>query len=107
MGVTMLAMLSRLPERGDSRLLRTILARFFEGDDRSRFGLMNAVTSVARDTPDPDLRWRLEEFGGGIPAVRTFEPVLVDAGAALLPPNEDLLIEAFAERTRVGVLVAR
>ena len=28
---------------------------------------MNAVTSVARDTRDPELRWRLEEFGGGIP----------------------------------------
>ena len=27
---------------------------------------MNAVTSVARDTRDPETRWRLEELGGGI-----------------------------------------
>jgi hypothetical protein len=30
---------------------------------------MNAVTSVARDTRDPELRWRLETFGGGIPVI--------------------------------------
>jgi hypothetical protein len=27
---------------------------------------MNAVTSVARDTADPEVRWPLEEMGGGI-----------------------------------------
>ena len=31
-----------------------------------RFGLMNAVTSLARDTRDPEKRWRLEELGGVI-----------------------------------------
>ena len=41
---------------------------FISGSDRNRFGLMNAVTSVARDTRDPDARWRLEELGGGIGA---------------------------------------
>lgn len=41
--------------------------------DRSAFGLMNAVTSVARDTPDPEWRWRLEELGAGIPAGLTDE----------------------------------
>jgi hypothetical protein len=36
---------------------------------------MNAVTSVARDTRDPELRWRLEELGGGVPiAVRPRSP---------------------------------
>ena len=29
---------------------------------------MNAVTSVARDTREPELRWRLEELAGGIAA---------------------------------------
>jgi hypothetical protein len=29
---------------------------------------MNAVTSLARDSRDPDDRWRLEELGGGIGA---------------------------------------
>jgi hypothetical protein len=45
-----------------------ILARFFGERDRTLFGLMNAVTSAARDTRDPDDRWRLEELGGGIGA---------------------------------------
>jgi hypothetical protein len=36
--------------------------------DRSAFGLLNAVTSVARETPDPETRWRLEALGGGMPA---------------------------------------
>jgi hypothetical protein len=34
------------------------------------FGLVNAVTSVARDQKDPQVRWRLEELGGGILAMR-------------------------------------
>jgi hypothetical protein len=46
---------------------------------------MNAVTSVARDTRDPELRWRLEEFGGGIPALaRDPSPRLDDARAGVL-----------------------
>jgi hypothetical protein len=36
--------------------------------DRSAFGLLNAVTSVARETRDPETRWRLEELAGGMPA---------------------------------------
>jgi hypothetical protein len=45
---------------------------------------MNAVTSVARDTQDPDLRWRLEELGGGLPVERcpTTDPDDVAAAAA-------------------------
>ena len=43
-----------------------IMDQFFGGGDRSRFGLMNAVTAVARDEADPEVRWGLEELGGGI-----------------------------------------
>ncbi|HEX2473263.1 MAG TPA: hypothetical protein VHK01_00875 [Lacipirellulaceae bacterium] len=50
------------------RTLATILERFDIGADRTRFGVMNAVTSVARDTRDPDEKWRLEELGGSIGA---------------------------------------
>jgi hypothetical protein len=50
------------------RYLARILERFDLGADRTRFGVMNAVTSVARDTRDPDQRWRLEELGGSIGA---------------------------------------
>jgi hypothetical protein len=36
--------------------------------------LMNAVTAVARDTSDPEMRWRLEGFGGTILSVRPLPP---------------------------------
>jgi hypothetical protein len=64
------------------RTLATILERFDIGADRTRFGVMNAVTSVARDTRDPDEKWRLEELGGSI-------------GACLLPrqPSDAPAIE--------------
>jgi hypothetical protein len=75
--------LARLPQDQVPSLLADIQTRFTSGRDSSRFGLMNAVTSVARDTRDPELRWRLEELGGAIPALRT--PVLKpDGGAAVL-----------------------
>ena len=31
-----------------------------------RYGLMNAITSVARDTDDRELRWNLEKLGGDV-----------------------------------------
>jgi hypothetical protein len=66
--LTMLPMLARLPEAMRSRFMGEIMSRFMRDGDRSQFGFMNAVTSLARDTRDPDTRWRLEEFGGGIVA---------------------------------------
>jgi hypothetical protein len=63
-------MLSHLAMLGDKDVIEIVMSRFMQGADNSRFGLMNAVTSVARDTPDPELRWRLEELGGGIPCGR-------------------------------------
>jgi hypothetical protein len=68
---TLLSLMPQLAPLQNSemrRYLDQILARYIEGSDRNRFGLMNAVTSVARDTRDPDARWRLEELGGGIGA---------------------------------------
>jgi len=41
-------------------LVREILSRMAREADDSRFGLMNAVTSLARDTADPRRRWELE-----------------------------------------------
>jgi hypothetical protein len=61
-------MLSRLPSAA-SEIQQAIIRQLFESRDRSAFGLINAVTAVARDTRDPELRWRLEEFGGGVPAL--------------------------------------
>jgi hypothetical protein len=69
LAMAMLPMLSRLSAGSHAGLLGQIMEQFFRDGDQSRFGLANAVTAIARDTRDPDLRWNLEEFGGGI-AVR-------------------------------------
>ena len=58
--------------------------QFMREKDRSPIGLMNAVTSLARDTRDPDLRWRLEEFGGGVLARLAPAPDQDDAAAELM-----------------------
>ena len=66
-----------------------ILGRFTTEGDTSRFGLMNAVTSVARDTRDPELRWSLEKLGGGIPAA--ILPVSDDSGSRAVRPLDVLI----------------
>jgi hypothetical protein len=66
LALSLLPFVSRLPSGFGARALRDIMERFFKEEDRSRYALMNAVTSVARDTPGPEARWDLEELGGGI-----------------------------------------
>jgi hypothetical protein len=66
LGLNLLPFLSRMSPEMAAQLLPVIVRRFFGGPDHSRFGLMNAVTEVARDHRHPDIRWRLEELGGGI-----------------------------------------
>lgn len=75
-----------------SQLLIEVMRRFRAEGDRSAFGLMNAVTSVARDTTDPETRWRLEELGGAIAA-----------GLLPAPPTGDGLV---AEMLRRELLTA-
>ncbi len=53
----------RIPGEIASRILR----QYFEMEERSAYGFMNAVTAVARDTKDPETKWRLESLGGAIP----------------------------------------
>jgi hypothetical protein len=65
--VTMASMLSRLPDEFRSEVFELILHAFSQGADRSQFALMNSVTAVARDTRDPEARWKLELIGGSIP----------------------------------------
>jgi hypothetical protein len=80
----MIAMRYMLNEarRWDASFLDEMWKRFEREEDRSAFGLVNAVTSIARDTPDPERRWRIEELGGTllslIPADRR-EDDLADA----------------------------
>lgn len=80
LALNLLSVISPRHSRVGTQMLRTILERFFAEGDQSRFGLMNAVTSVARDTPDPQIRWRLEELGGGIAVGRP--PVIQPDDAA-------------------------
>ena len=64
--LNMLPLLSRLSALGNVGLVSQIMRQFFHEGDESQFGLANAFTAVARDTQDPELRWNLEELGGGI-----------------------------------------
>src|SRR5207249_8590082 len=75
LALNLLPALSRLAPGTASRLFGEIIGRFFGEADQTRFGLMNAVTAAARDTRDPELRWGLEELGGGIAAGITPEPL--------------------------------
>jgi hypothetical protein len=103
LALNLLPLISRLPAEHGIEVLRQIASRFFEDPDRSRFGLMNAVTSVAREMRDPDLRWRLEELGGAIAVSRVPAPSSDDAGGAIsLLDGETNSIEAAAGPPTVG-----
>jgi hypothetical protein len=80
--LNLLPMLSKMPREQAGRLVGQIAGQFRRQRDRSRFGLMQAVTATARQTRDPDLRWRLEEFGGGIAARITPGDAPSDGAAA-------------------------
>lgn len=60
-----------------------IFESFAAQEDRTVFGFMNAVTSVARTVPDPEVRWRLEELGGGIPAQLVPKPKTTPSAALM------------------------
>ena len=73
--LSLMPLMSRLPRDVVGKLLTQILGEFRRGGDRSRYGLMNAVTATARQQKrDPELRWRLEELGGAIPAMLESKP---------------------------------
>jgi len=83
-------MLARLPEAMRAQVLPQILERFMS-ERPSAFALMNAVTSVARDTRAPETRWRLEELGGGIAIRAARGPRRTPGSAAAATPREDLV----------------
>ena len=58
--------LSRLPREYVRQFLRDVTEQLAREPDRTRYGLMNAVTATARETRDPELRWRMEELGGAV-----------------------------------------
>ena len=63
------AVISRLPRRQSSLLLSQILSEYHDDEDDSVYALMNAVTVVARDEPDPQTNWELEELAGRVPGL--------------------------------------
>jgi hypothetical protein len=81
--INMIPILARVPRQFRPRMLQMIRERFDEDGDSSMFGLMNAVTSVARDTTDPDLRWTLEGIGGALITHGPTRPHLPSAVEAL------------------------
>jgi len=52
------------------RLAGELVIKFLGLKDRSLFALINVVTAVARDEPDPALRWGLEVLGGALASGR-------------------------------------
>jgi hypothetical protein len=84
-----LPLLPQMPPGVRASILRMIVGRFDAEGDRSVFGLVNAVTSVARDTTDPETRWRLEELGGGMLAWVSERPRAV-------APAVDLVEDVYA-----------
>ena len=58
--------LASLPADQATEIVEEIYRRFTEEADESRYGLINAVTSLARDTRNPELRWTLEKIGGAL-----------------------------------------
>jgi hypothetical protein len=64
----LLPRIAHFPPQVVAQFLPLVFQRFAADGDRTAFGLMNAVTSVARDTEDPETRWKLEELGGSLPA---------------------------------------
>ena len=82
--------LARMSEQMRGQLLHPILERYL-AERPSAFALMNAVTSVARDTRDPETRWRLEELGGGIASLAARGPGRTPGSAAAARPRESLV----------------
>ncbi len=74
LALNMLPALSHVSSHLGEKIFSEILDRFFKESDPTRFGLVNAITSVARDTHDPQVRWDLEELGGGVAAGKTPKP---------------------------------
>ncbi len=64
--INMLPLIARWGQSASGHIVALIMEEFARQGDQTRFGLANAVTAVARETPEPGSRWDLEELGGGI-----------------------------------------
>ena len=67
--IQMLPVLERVPADYREHIIAMLGREFAAANDGTYYGVMNAITAVARDTIDPQTKWQLEEFGGSIPAL--------------------------------------
>ena len=67
-------MLAHLPGRVRDAMMGELLRVAPRDREGTRYELMNHVTAVARETRDPQTKWRLEELGGAIAAGVTPRP---------------------------------
>lgn len=80
----LLPALARIPQHMVAHLLPHIFGRFATSGERSAYGVLNAVTSLARDTRDAETRWSLEMLGGTIPARLRPRPLTEPAAQPML-----------------------
>ena len=64
-----LPILERVPVDHREHIIAMLAREFDDANDGTYYGVMNAITAVARDTSDAETRWQLEELGGSIPAL--------------------------------------
>jgi hypothetical protein len=67
--ISALPILERIPADHREHIIDMLGREFENANDGTYYGVMNAITAVARETSDPETKWRLEEFGGSIPAL--------------------------------------
>jgi len=91
MALYLLPALARMPRATMRRMLPMIIEHFKSAGDESAFGLMNAVTALARDAEDPETRWDLEAVGGMIPGRLARKPSYRAAWVASEPAVDSLV----------------
>jgi len=62
--IRLTSLLHAVPEVQRTQVIGWIFRRFEADEDQSQYGLLNAITSVARDVRNPRLRWAIEEGAG-------------------------------------------
>jgi hypothetical protein len=67
--ITVLPMLESIPADHREHIIAMVGHELENANDDTYYGVMNAITAVARDTTDPETKWQLEELGGSIPAL--------------------------------------
>jgi hypothetical protein len=82
--ISALPILERIPEDHREHIIAMLAREFDSANDRSYYGVMNAITAVAKETSDPETKWQLEAFGGSIPA-------LARRSMRRVPKREELL----------------